>query len=50
MIKILDKYIIRKFLSTFFFVVLIFTMIAVVIDFSEKVEDIIEEEIGRAHV
>ncbi len=45
MIKILDRYIIRKFLSTFFFVVLIFTMIAVVIDFSEKVEDIIEESI-----
>jgi len=45
MLKILDRYIIRKFLSTFFFVVLIFTLIALVIDFSEKVEDIIEESI-----
>ena len=45
MIKKLDKYIIKKFLSTFFFTALIFTMIAAVIDFSEKVENIIEEPI-----
>ncbi len=45
MIKKLDAYIIRKFLSTFFFTVLIFTMIAVVIDFSEKINKIIEEPI-----
>jgi len=45
MMKKLDAYIIRNFLSTFFFTVLIFTMIAVVIDFSEKVEKIIEEPI-----
>lgn len=45
MIKKLDQYIIKKFLSTFFFTVLIFTMIAAVIDFSEKVENIIEEPI-----
>ncbi len=45
MFKRLDRYIIKKFLSTFFFVVLIFTMISVVIDFSEKVEDFIEKPI-----
>ncbi|NUQ22911.1 MAG: YjgP/YjgQ family permease [Saprospiraceae bacterium] len=45
MLKRLDWYIIRKFLTTFFFTVLIFTMISVVIDFSEKVEKFIEEPI-----
>ncbi len=45
MFKRLDRYIIKKFLSTFFFVVLIFTMISVVIDFSEKVDDFIEKPI-----
>jgi len=47
MLKILDRYIIKKFLSTFFFTVLIFTMISVVIDFSEKVEKFIESEITK---
>jgi len=41
----LDKYIIKKYLSTFFFTVLIFTMIAAVIDFSEKIDDFIEEPV-----
>jgi lipopolysaccharide export system permease protein len=50
MLKKLDKYIIRKFLSTFFFTALIFTLIAGVIDFSEKVEKIIEEPITAREV
>ncbi len=50
MIKKLDIYIIKKFLSSFFFTVLIFTMIGVVIDFSEKVEKIIEEPITTHEV
>ncbi len=50
MLKKLDKYIIRKFLSTFFFVVLIFTMISVIIDFSEKVEKFIEEPITKREI
>jgi len=45
MLKILDRYIIKKYLTTFFFVVLIFTLIAVVIDFSEKIDDLIQDEI-----
>ncbi|MCB0668060.1 MAG: LptF/LptG family permease, partial [Saprospiraceae bacterium] len=45
MLKLLDRYIIRKFLSTFFFVTLIFTLISVVIDYSAKVEKFIEEPI-----
>lgn len=46
MLSILDRYIFRKFMSTFFFTVLIFSLISMVIDFSEKVEDIIEEGIS----
>jgi lipopolysaccharide export system permease protein len=45
MLKILDKYIIGKMLTTFLFTMLIFTMISVVIDFSEKVRQFIEEPI-----
>jgi len=43
--KKLDAYIIGKYLRTFIFVALIFTMIAVVIDFSEKIEDFIKESV-----
>ena len=43
MFKILDRYIIRKYLKTFLFTMLIFSMIAMIIDFSDKVEDFIEE-------
>lgn len=46
----LDRYIIRKFFSTFFFTVLIFTLISVIIDFSEKVEKFIEEPITRSEI
>jgi lipopolysaccharide export system permease protein len=42
-VSILDKYIFSKYVSTFFFTVLLFTMISVVIDFSEKVEDFLHE-------
>ena len=45
MITKLDWYIIKKFLSTFFFTVLIFSLITVVIDFSNKVESFIEHDI-----
>lgn len=45
MLKKLDKYIVDKFLKTFFFTLLIFTMISVIIDFSEKVNKFIEEPI-----
>jgi len=50
MIKLLDRYIIQKFLSTFFFTVLIFILIAVVIDFSEKVEKFIETPITQDEI
>ncbi|MCF8377984.1 MAG: LptF/LptG family permease [Bacteroidales bacterium] len=41
-LKVLDIYIIRKFLGTFFFSILIILSIAVVFDFSEKIDDFIE--------
>ena len=45
MFKKIDIYIIKKYLSTFFFTVLIFTMISIVIDFSDRIEDFIEEDV-----
>ncbi|NJB87063.1 lipopolysaccharide export system permease protein [Lewinella marina] len=45
MLKKLDWYIIGKFLRTFFFTVLIFSMVSLIIDFSEKVERFIETDI-----
>lgn len=41
-LKIIDLYIIRKFLGTFFFSIIIILSIAVVFDFSEKIDDFIE--------
>jgi lipopolysaccharide export system permease protein len=40
---VLDKYLIKKYLGTFFFVLGIFSLIVIAIDFSEKVEDFIEQ-------
>ncbi len=39
MIKILDKYIIKKYLSTFFYAVIIFSLLACVIDFSDHLDN-----------
>jgi lipopolysaccharide export system permease protein len=39
---IIDRYIIRKFLSTFFFSIILIMSIAVVLDFSEKIDDFLE--------
>src|SRR5688500_5579566 len=42
--KKLDWYIVKKFLSTFFFAIIILAIIACVIDYSEKVEDSVEKK------
>ncbi|HQW71823.1 MAG: LptF/LptG family permease [Saprospiraceae bacterium] len=42
-LKILDQFIIKKYLTTFFFTAFIFTMIAVVIDTSDKLEKFLRE-------
>ncbi len=41
--KVLDAYLIRQYLSTVFFSLLIFSMISCAIDFSDKVQSIIEK-------
>ncbi len=42
--KIIDKYIIKKFLSTFIFSIILIISLAIVIDMTEKIEDFIEKE------
>ncbi len=49
-ISILDRYIMRKFLGTFLFVMLLFSMIAVIIDFSQNVEEFIDEQLSPRQV
>lgn len=44
--KKLDWYILKKFLITFFFCILLFTVIAVVVDISEKTDDFIKSGLG----
>lgn len=48
--KKLDWYILKKFLSTFFFAILLFTVIAVVIDISEKTDDFVKSKLGAVKV
>ncbi|NSW94291.1 MAG: YjgP/YjgQ family permease [Bacteroidales bacterium] len=43
-IKIIDVYIIRKFLGTFFFSLVLILLIAVVFDFAEKIDNFMEKE------
>jgi lipopolysaccharide export system permease protein len=42
--KIIDRYIIRKFLGTFFFCLVLILTIAVVFDFAEKIDNFMEKE------
>lgn len=44
MFKIIDIYIIKKFLGTFFYSIALLTVIIIVFDFSEKIDDFIENE------
>lgn len=46
MLKILDKYIIKKYISAFFFIVLLLSLVVVVIDSSEKLEDYISAKLS----
>jgi lipopolysaccharide export system permease protein len=43
-IGIIDRYIIKKYLQTFFYSVLLFTFIAIFIDISEKMDDFIKRK------
>jgi len=41
-IKILDRYIIKKFIGTFLFMIGAFVIIAVVFDISENIDDLLQ--------
>ncbi len=43
-IGIIDRYIMKKYLQTFFYSVLLFTLIAILIDISEKTDDFIKNK------
>ncbi|HLN54684.1 MAG TPA: LptF/LptG family permease [Bacteroidales bacterium] len=43
-IKLIDRYIIRKFLGTFFFSLVLILTIAVVFDFAEKIDNFMEKQ------
>lgn len=43
--KVIDRYIVRKFLSTFLFMIAAFIVIAVVFDVSEKIDDFIKNSV-----
>ena len=48
--KILDKYIIKKFLGTFFYTVIIFTVVSIVINVSERIGYFIQKDLGAKEV
>mgnify|MGYP000297786647 CR=1 FL=1 len=48
--KLLDKYILKNFLKTFFFTVLIFVIVVSVIDFTENHDDFIEEKVPYSEI
>jgi lipopolysaccharide export system permease protein len=48
--KILDWYILKKFLVTFVFTIFTITVIAVVIDTSEKADDFVKSGLDTAHI
>jgi lipopolysaccharide export system permease protein len=48
--KIIDKYIVSKYLSTFFFCLLLFTAIVVVVDISEKTEDFTKSKLSAMQI
>ncbi len=50
MLKKLDLYIIKKYLGTFFYTILLISLIAVVIDFSEKVEKLLNPNLTLGQV
>jgi lipopolysaccharide export system permease protein len=41
MLNKIDKYIIKNFLSTFVFLLIAFSAISIVIDFTEKIKDFV---------
>ena len=50
MIKIIDWYILKKFLTTFFFCLILLTLVVVVIDISEKTDDFAKTKLPVATI
>jgi lipopolysaccharide export system permease protein len=48
--KKLDWYILKKFLSTFFFAIFLFVVIAVVVDIGEKADDFVKSQLGAKRI
>ncbi len=46
MLKTIDKYIIKKYLFTFTFVMMAFALITIIVDFTEKVEELIASQLS----
>lgn len=46
MLSILDKYIIKKYLSTFFFAAVLISLVSVVIDFSDKINRFVSQDLS----
>jgi len=44
MLKIIDKYIIRKFLTTFFFMMGVIMLLATVFDIADKLSEFVEKD------
>lgn len=49
-IKILDRYIIKKFLGTFFLTLALFILIAIVFDVTEKLEDFLDGKVPLSEI
>lgn len=49
-IKVIDRYIIQKYLGTFLFTVAIFVVIIVVFDISEKIDDFLKHNVTLAEI
>lgn len=47
---IIDRYIIRKFLSTFFFAIILFLVVAIVFDITEKLDDFIDAHVPLSEI
>jgi len=50
MFKILDRYIIKKFLGAFFFTSLLFSLISTVVDFSDKVDKFVKADMSAKQI
>lgn len=50
MLRLLDRYIIRKYLTTFFFTAMLFSLLAITIDFSEHIEKFVEQPVTKREI